>query len=141
MPLLTSLEYPSIRAAIDISLDATVLPDSIIGLPIYADAAEQDVLRRDPTAEDRTGVELQHVTNAAIYLCAALLVPAVPQISGETTSGQHSYTRKLVDVDDLAATLRARADAELAAVLTPSTPPSSASRPTLFGLASGRRGR
>jgi len=138
MALLSAADYPAIRAAIDVSLTARVLPDTIIGLPIYVDAAEAEILLRDPLAESRTGAALQHVTNAAVLLAAALLAAAMPAYTAETFS-DYSYQRK-IDWAARAAELRQRAEAELAAVLAASAP-TTYQRPTMFSVASGTRGQ
>lgn len=138
MSLLSTSDFPAIRAALDVSLKTTGLPDAVIALPIYQGAAEAEVLAQDPVAESRTGAALQHVVNAAIFLTAAHLAPALPAITAETI-GKVSYQRD-VDWAARAGELRSRADAELAAVLAPST----AHRPTppsMFAVASGRRGQ
>ena len=137
MALLSAADYPAIRAAIDVSLTARVLPDSVIGLPIYVDAAEAEVLARDPLAATRTGGELQHIQNAAVLLTAALLAPALPGYTAEDFS-EYSYQRK-TDWATRAAELRKRAEAELAAVLEPENP-TTASKPTMFTTAPGTRG-
>lgn len=138
MSLLSASDYPAIRAALDVSLKATALPDAVIALPIYQGAAESEVLARDPEAENRSGAALQRVVNAAIFLTAAYLASALPTITAETV-GRYSYQRD-TDWGARAAELRQRADAELAAVLTPDA----AARPLppgMFAVASGRRGR
>jgi hypothetical protein len=140
MAILTSAEYPAIRAAIDIKLDSTFLPDSIIALSIYAAAADQDVLARDPLAESRTGAALQHVKNAATYFCAARLISAIPQLTAER-EGEQQYTRQSVNVAERAAELRGLAASELDAVLDPDPGDVTAQRPTFFARASGGRGR
>lgn len=141
MPILTSDDYGAIRAAIDTSLDATVLPNSIIGLSIYVGAAELEVVARDSQAASRTGDAATHIKNAAIYLTAARLAPAVPQISGETTVGRHTYTRKFQDVDEQIANLRAMAESELAAASDSTVSPATPQVPTFFGRACGGRGK
>ncbi len=141
MAILSSGDYPTIRAALDTSLDTTVLPDSIIALPIYVGAAELEVVARDPDAASRTGDAATHIKNACVYLAAARLVGAVPQISGETTVGKHTYTRKLQDIDAQVANLRAMAESELAAAVDSTVSPASPEVPTFFGRACGRRGR
>ncbi len=138
MSLLSTSDFPAIRAALDVSLKTTTLSDAVIALPIYQGAAEAEVLARDPLAASRTGAALQHVVNAAIFLTAAYLAPALPALTAETI-GKYSYQRD-VDWTARAAELRARADAELAALLTPATA-QKGSPPTMFGVASGRRGQ
>ncbi len=140
MAILTSAEYPAIRAALDTDLTADTLPDEIISLSIYAGAADNDVLKRDPDAESRTGSEATRITNAAIYYCAARLAPAVVRITSLSINTRDlSYQKPTWDPAEKAAELRALADAEIDAVLEPdATVPA---RPTLFGRAAGRRGK
>lgn len=135
---LTSAHYPAIRAAIDVTLTAELLPDAVIGLDVYVGAAVRTVQARDPLWETRTGDAAQQLTLAAILLTAAALAPAVPQVVSERW-GDQTYQRQPADMARLAAELRARADAALAAVLAPSD--AASDRPTMFTLASGRRGR
>jgi hypothetical protein len=137
-PLLTSANYPAIRAAIDITLDTTSLPDAIIALDTFIGAGMRDVLLLDPLAESRAGTDLQHAQTAAILFTAARLVPALPQIVKEAFP-DHSYERSRVDSAARAAELRQLAAAEIDAYLDPSNAVSE--RPTRFAVASGRRGR
>lgn len=138
MALLTSADYPSIRAAIDITLDSTAVPDSIIALDLYSGAGMRDVLLIDPDAETRTEDELLHAQTAAVLFTAARLVRALPQVFKETFP-DHSYERNKWDAASLAAALVAAAGAELDAYLEPGT--TTSDRPTFFAVAHGRRGR
>ena len=138
MPLLSTGDYPSIRAAIDVSLDSTMLPDSIIVLDMYAGSGVRDVLRLDPLAASRTGDALQHAQTAAILFVAARLLGALPQITLERFP-DHEYRREAVDLGARAAELRNRAEVEIDAYLDPGDVTSD--RPTKFAVASGRRGR
>lgn len=138
MPLLSTSDYPAIRAAIDIGLAAADLPDAIIGLDLYAGAAQREVLARDPLAESRTGSALLAVREAAQLLTAARLVPAVPRIVSLSGAGE-GITQKLSDPAALAADLRTRAEAAITAVLIAAQ--GARVRPTAFGLAPGRRGQ
>ncbi len=135
MSLLNNNHYPAVRAALDTSLSESKLPDSVISLSIYAPAAELDVLARDPDAEGRTGDELERVTNAAIYFCAARLAPALPQLLA--TSDEHNEWRwQARDWQARARELRQLADENLNAVLEGGE----VVRPAVFAVASGRRG-
>lgn len=138
MALLTSADYPAIRAALDVALDSTILPDATIALDIYLGAAEREVAALDPDSGTRTGDDLARVKSAVVYLTAALLAPAIPWIVRESVGGQ-SYERVREDWGALASALRQRAHAEIATVLDPTqvTP----TRPAVFALAAGRRGR
>lgn len=138
MTLIVAGDYEAIRKALDTSLDNRLLPDAVIGLDLYAGAASRAVLARDPDAATRTGTAGQQIKLAAILWCASLIAPALPQISGED-HGDDSYRRVLASPEKLAADLRARAEAELAAVLLPDAP--TPYRPPVFTLARGRRGR
>jgi hypothetical protein len=135
---LASTAYPSIRAALDVSLDSTVLPDATIGLAIFQGAAEADVERQDPQWATRTGADATAIQNAAIYYTAARIAPSIPNITGEAI-GDSSYRREAVDWTARAAWLRSQGDAALASILTPTTVP--ADRPTFFAVAAGCRGR
>jgi hypothetical protein len=135
-PLIGANEYPAIRAVIDVSLEATVLPDAVLALPTYVPSAILDVLRLDPAAESRTGAELARVQNAAVLFAAARVGPAIPAIRSETFD-DYRYDRGPVDWQTRAAELRAMAAAEVDAVITTTdlnVPPQ------MFTLAQGRRG-
>lgn len=136
MALITIADYATVRAAIDVSLDAAALPDAVISLDLYAGAAQRAVRARDPQAESRTGDDLARVKLAAALWCAGLLAPALPAISRET-HGNDSYQRLTRDPALLGAELISRAEAEIAAVLgsgTGSRPPRPAAviRPARF---------
>lgn len=138
MALFSSTNYPAVRAAIDVSLDSAMLPDSIIVLDMYAGAGVRDVLNLDPLAASRTGDELAHATTAAILFVAARLIGALPQIVKETFP-DHSYERNKVDSSARASELRNLAEAEIDAYLDPGD--ATSDRPTKFAVAGGRRGR
>lgn len=137
--LLTVDDYPAIRAALDTSLDATALPNKVIDEDIYAGAAWADVVERYPGADTETDTAvLTRLRRAAIYFAAARLAPAVVRITSLSVSVQGvNYSKPVFDPEKRAAELRALADAELDAVLTPGE----LSRPTFFTVASGQRGR
>lgn len=142
MAILSSTEYPAIRAAIDVQLDASSLPDGIIGLDIYIGAADDDVLEIDPTAESRTGDELVLVKRAAIFFAAARLCPAVVRLTSVSAQARDiSYARATFDPEQRAEELRNKARETLDQLVDATTdPPSLARRPTMFAVASGRRG-
>ena len=135
MSLLTSADYPAIRAALDVHLDAALLPDSVIALSVYHTAAEMEVTRRVPDAATRTGEDATRVKLAAIYLCAAALAPALPRILSQSLEG-HFFSIQAASWQDLAARLTAQAHEHLQAV-TGVTPMMSAFH---FTRAAGRRG-
>lgn len=136
MPILTSADYPAIRAALDLSLDAEGLPDAAISLPLFQGMAEAEVLRRDPDAASRTGDELQHVRNAAVLLTAGRIAPRLPQVLRERfAGGDYEYQMQPRDWEALATSLRADAEAELSAYLAAAQAPEAAMPPTVFGKA------
>jgi len=140
LTILSSDEYPAIRAAIDTELDTATLPDTIIALDIYAGAADQDVYARDPAADSRTGEDANRILRAAIYFCAARLCPVVVRVTSINVSARDlNYSRPAFDPEKRSAELRQMAEEELAEVLEPDeeTP----LRPTMFNTASGTRGR
>jgi hypothetical protein len=136
MAILTTAEYPAIRAAIDVSLTSKQLPDTIIGLDIYKGRAESEVIRVYSTAETETDPEkISHITNAAVLIAASLLVKSVPFLTRETF-GNYQYQRARIDLDVLAANLRAQADDELAQLTSTDI---TENMPTFFTVAPGYR--
>lgn len=137
MAILSSDEYPEIRAALDADLNANDLPDSIIAMTIYKDAADQDVLERDPDAATRTGEDANRVKRAAIYFCAARLAPVVVRLTSlSVTTRDMSYSRATFDPEERAAQLRNMAEEQLALVLEVDP-----ARPAFFSVAHGTRGK
>lgn len=140
MAILSSTDYPSIRAALDVDLDSSNLPDSTIALDIYSGAADALVYDRDPDADDRTGSDADRIKRAAVYFCAALLAPVVVRITSLAVQTRDvSYSRPVFDPAERAAELRALAEAEIDEVLTPAE--EAPGRPTMFDTAAGTRGR
>lgn len=140
MAILSAADYPAIRAALDVSLNAQQLPDATIGQDIFVGAAEAELLRRVPDAASKTGDDLRRVKRALVWLTAALLAPSVVRITSLSVQTRDlSYSRQTFDPDEKAAELRSRAESEIAMLLTPgeATP----SLPTVFTVAAGYRGR
>ena len=138
MTILDASDYPAIRAAIDLSLDSTALPDDVIALPIYLLAADLEVKARDPLWATRADDELALLTNAAIYLTAARIAPAIPRLQGETF-GDYRYQLQAVDWEARAAWLRNQAAEALDTYLAVGD--TTIDRPTRFAVARGCRGR
>ena len=138
--IVQSTDYPSVRAALDTSLDSTTLPDATIAFPIFLDAADLEIKRRDPLWASRSGDAATHLKNAAIYLTAALIAPAVRQVIEETLSANdYRYRLQPIDWAARAAELRALVEQELNAYLETST--TTPDRPTMFTVAHGTRGK
>lgn len=140
MAILTSNDYPAIRAALDVSLDSSNLKDTTIALDIFSGQADREVYERDPLADSRTGDDADRIKAAAVYFCAALLAPVVVRITSLAVQTRDvSYSKPVFDPAQRAAELRAMAEAEIDAVLTPSE--EAPGRPTMFDVAAGTRGR
>lgn len=139
MSILSAADYPAIRAALDTSLDTSALPDQTIALDIYQGAAEREVKERDPDWAARTGTDALRLRAAAVFLTAARLTSAVIRVTSVNVQSRDlSYSRPVFDPAEKAAQLRALAEQELAALVTPNA--ATSGRPTMFSLASSRRG-
>jgi hypothetical protein len=137
MPILSNLDYPDVRAALDSDLSENDLPDTFINRKIFAPAAIQDVLDRDPDAATRTGDDGDRVKRAAIYFCAARLAPTVVRLTSlNVQTRDMSYQKPVFDPDERAAQLRNMAEEELAGVLNIDP-----ARPEFFSVARGTRGK
>lgn len=136
-PLLTSANWPEVRAALDVSLTSGQLPDATIAYDMYSGRAVRQVLAQVADAESRTGNEFKRCVNAAIFYCAAYIAPAIPNLTRKSM-GDVDYSLN-IDWRERAVKLLAAAAEELAAVLTPGE--SVYSIPTLFTVATGTRGK
>jgi hypothetical protein len=136
--LLSAFSFDQVRAAIDLALDASALPDETIALPLFVDRAEADIVAQDASALTYLPADSRYdrVQRAHIYFTAAYIVPSLPNITQEQV-GSDRYTRKEWDAEKQVARLRGLANAELAAYLTTD----GLSEPLFaFGRACGRRG-
>lgn len=143
MTLLGSNYHASIRAAIDVQLDASSLPGEIIDLDIYSGAAHDDVLALLPDAESKTGDELVLVKRAAVFFAAARLCPAVVRLTSVSVQARDlSYARATFDPEVREKELREKAREAIDALLAVTVdPPSLSRRPAMFAVAAGRRGQ
>lgn len=140
MGILTAAEFPAIRAALDVGLNAQTLPDETIGQEIFLGAAEAELLKRVPTAAAMTGSDLKRVKRALVWLTAAYLAHSVVRITSLSVQTRDiSYSRQTFDPDKKAAELRSRAETEIGLLVEPSA--ATPARPTMFALARGGRGR
>lgn len=140
MTILSTADYPAIRAALDVSLNEQQLPNATIGQGIFLDAAEAELLRRVPTAAGMTGANLARVKRALVWLTAAYLAHSVVRITSlSVTTRDLSYSRQTFDPDEKAAELRARAEGEIGQLVEPAA--ATPARPVMFTLAPGYRGR
>lgn len=134
---ITPADFPSIRAAIDVSLTEGSLPDDIIALPIYTGYAEQAVVSKVEDADTATAERQAHLHNAAVLYAAASLVFAIPSFVREQ-GPEFNVQVQRVAPDVLAGDLRVRADAE---VLAGAIPGAASLVQTMFSVARGDRGR
>ncbi len=140
MTILSTADYPAIRAALDVSLNEQLLPNATIGQGIFLDAAEAELLRRVPTAASMTGDNLARVKRALVWLTAAYLAHSVVRITSLSVQTRDlSYSRQTFEPDEKAAELRARAEGEIGQLVEPAA--ATPTRPVMFTLAPGYRGR
>lgn len=145
MPLTVGLfvpteDYPQIRAAIDLTLDETNIPDTMIEYDIYLARAEEEVTSQDPlwATHMLDATNNLHMKRAAIFYCARLLIMAVPMMEMEYF-GEYRYHRDVTDWKTIAGNLGALGDSELAYVLDSGA--LTMNLPTMFTAAAGRRVR
>lgn len=137
MGILTAGDYENIRVALDVSLTATALPDSVIAQPVYLGRAEAWVIAQIPDAASATGARLAHIKRAVSLYCASLLAPAVVRLTSLTTQTRDmAWSRATFDPEARAQALLAQA--QEAVKLAQST--TSAPAVGMFRVAGGRRG-
>ena len=138
--ILTPDGYAAVRSAVDISVDANLVPDAVLESAAFGPAAEAEVLAREAevlhSAIDPVK-QAAHREQAVIFLTAARLAQALPFVV-EQTLGDSSYRRNGFDPKKRHASLRTLAERELTAYLsgTGHVVPW-----TNFWLARGRRGQ
>ena len=137
-PLLSSADWPAVRAALDITLDANALPDATIALDIYSGRAMREVEARIEGATALTGDDELKVTAAAVLLTAAKIAPAMPALT-RGKAQYLEYQREGMDWSKRSAELRAMAESEIAELLEPTA--TVTFRPTMMARAQGRRGK
>lgn len=82
-------DFESVRKLIDVQLTADQLPDTVLGL----DAYEGEAIR---WVAQRTDNEDADARNAAVYVLAVLVIPALPRFLSESNAG-YSYSLEKVD--------------------------------------------
>lgn len=132
-------DHDQIRHAIDLSLDATVIPDAVIEGDAFLGGARDDLLELDEDAFTYAADtdEYRRAQRALWLLTAARLAPSVPAIT-QVTVGDTRFSREKVDYSKRAQELRAQAAGELAAYLETS---GTVALPAMFARAEGFRGR
>ena len=140
MAILSVADFDSIRKIIDLDLAANDLPDTVINQDVFLGSAEREVIARYPDAESETGDDLLRIKAAAIYLTAARIAPTVVRkTSINIQTRDSSYSKPAFDGQKRAQELRSLADTELNEVIQPSA--TAPTRPTMFAVASGTRGK
>ncbi len=135
--ILTSpTDYVSVRRLVGMWLTTDELPDDVIDDPVYLGVAEAEVGQLVP--DWATNPQLPLIKIATAYLTAALLVPAMPNITSETWNGEHTYQREPIDLIALSDKYRSMGIGYLQDVL--GVDPTAFEVPTLFttGGPSGR---
>lgn len=108
-------DYPSIRRAIDVTLDdgvtdddSRMVPDRVIEDVMFLPAAEAEVIRRWSAAAapgDLSASDRATLRQVVILLTAARIAPRVPQVSSERKR-EHQYTLVREKPEDVANRLR-----------------------------------
>lgn len=141
MPFVTTVNYPAIRAVLDVTLDSDKLLDETIASAAYHPAAEAEVARRLGPLLDaaQAAVDTSGAQRAVILLTAARLVAALPSITlRRLLDSETRYDRQAVA--ERVAQLRRDGLAELVALRAQLDPTGSAvPAPTAFAVAAAGR--
>lgn len=137
-PLLSSSDWPAVRAALDVTLTDTSLPDTVIEKDIFSGRAMREVVARVEDAVTLTGDDELTVTAAAVFLTASFLAPSLPALTAGRSQNLQ-WQRVGVDWEQRARDLREEAEALIADLLEPAE--AAPYRPTMFARASGTRGK
>jgi|SRR5215471_433627 len=117
MALIDPVDYDAIRGAILSSLDSDNCPDALIELPIYKDRAIAIIEAQapDPAYPDTD----LNKRNAAIFLCAAFLIPALTptRLIQDSDDLGGNFTLDKVNWKERTAQLMAQADSAMNALL------------------------
>ncbi len=144
MALLTSSDYPEIRALIDAQLTANDLRDSVIGADVHLGQSEREIVARVSNAQalvDAEGQDGDRVKYAAKCLTAASLVPVAVRLTSLTVQARDmAYSRQAFDPVKRAAELRAMAEATIDQLLADSDR-KVVSPPSMFRRAAAGRGQ
>jgi hypothetical protein len=136
-------DFPEIRAALDVSLDITNVPDAVIALDIYLGRATEWVVDHNPAAASYVGAvdaPSRALRRACILATAALIAPSVPWLVQEAFENQHSYKRQVMDLGMLVADLWSQANDQINLSLPLDEAATTGGGKPFFTTASGRRG-
>lgn len=136
---LTNLDYPEVRAAIQMGLGSSKVTDDVIAMSIFQGDAEDEVKRRIPTWETKLGDD--RIRRAAIFLTAARIAPRMTEIiQADAINEAASWRKNATDWGAVAADLQKRADDLIGQVIAEDV--TTTPRPfTFFTVASGTRGK
>lgn len=136
--ILTVTEYPSVRAVIDMALDASTLPDTTIGLDVYAGATDRYI--KQQVADWSTilaGVDadlIANLRNAGVYYCASLIAGSSTVVTSMAV-GEARWARSAYDREKHAKWLLGQAQSLIADVIGTATPKPKPI-PTVFAVGS-----
>ncbi len=140
MAILTADDWKSVRAALDVDLDETGLPNKTIALDIFSGAAQREVRRRVDDAENKTGDDLLRVSEAAVLLTAARLASSTIRPTSITVQTRDmNYSRPAWKSKEKSAELRQMASEAIDDLNKPDDV--LPYRMTAFAKATGRRGQ
>jgi len=107
MPVtLSTSEFEQSRKLVDITLTVDQLPDAVLAADAYAGEAVRWVSARTSNTDENAKA-------AAVYVLAALVMPAVPKLLSESNAG-YSYSQQQTNVDKRVAQLLAMAEDAIA---------------------------
>lgn len=107
--------YPSVRASIGLDVDATIVPDTTLGLAVYKGEAERYIERTLTEAQYTNPAWADEAHYAATLYLAALIVPTLRVVQSERIAGGN-LTYASVNLEAIAARLREQAAARLAEI-------------------------
>ena len=116
MALLSSADYPAIRALLDTTLTSEELPDAALGYDQVVGYADRLVKAYIPGAEALTGDNLLRAKLAARLIAAAQVAAGSPQVK-DLRIGPYGETRQERDWRALRRMLMMRANEEIAELL------------------------
>lgn len=111
--------YESVRKAIDVSLDDVTLPDSIIGLDIYAGEASRYIDRH--LTPEQQAAQPESTNTAAIYYAASFLCTALRQVRRERMAGGE-LEYQVIDILAKGTELLGKAGLTISAIIVASEP-------------------
>lgn len=135
---LTEEECDQVRKAIDIYLEEAILPNETILLDIYGGYAVGRVYDLLPASIPDSTYD-SDIKAASIFMCAALMIPAIKQLQSERIAG-HEKTFKVMDWDQKKLELEERASQIIGRIVaTINEGDLTSNMPSFFTLAKANR--